>query len=134
MSVVLLLLAQVRTPTVGDTVWVTRRVSLPARHTVRAANWELTGDVELLGRARVVVRDGSADVSYPLVAWTAGSHTVSVPGPVLLAPDGTVDSLAAESTTITVASVLPRGVPDTALAPQPQAGLVHRETVTWMPL
>ncbi|MEO8226214.1 MAG: hypothetical protein ABI637_02235 [Gemmatimonadota bacterium] len=131
----LLLQAQTaHTATVGDTVWVTRRVSAPAGQTVRPADWQLTGDVELLGRPRVIAANGATDISYPLVAWTPGPHTVSIPGPLLLAPNGGIDSLPAHDTTFTVASVLPRGAADSSLRPQPQAGLIHRRTITLLPL
>ncbi|MGE5092177.1 MAG: hypothetical protein ACM3OH_08400 [Bacillota bacterium] len=129
-----LLLFQGRPPTVGDTIWVTRRVAVPAGHAVRAGTWELTGDVELLGRPRVTTAGGVGQVAWPLVVWTPGSHTVSVPGPLVLAADGTVDSLPPADTTLNVASVLPRNAPVSALQPQPQAGIVHRRTVTWLPL
>jgi hypothetical protein len=129
-----LFLLQARHPTVGDTIWARRRVSVAAGHSVRATTWELTGDVEVLGRPRITTANGVTEIAYPLVAWTAGAHTVSVPGPLLLAADGSVDSLAPLDMTFTVASVLPGNVPDTALHPQPQAGIVHRRTVSWAPL
>jgi hypothetical protein len=129
-----LLVWQAHAPTVGDTVWVGRRVAVPAGHAVRAGTWDLTGDVELLGRARITTANGVALVEWPLVVWTPGSHTVSVPGPLVLAADGSVDSLPPTDTTLNVASVLPRNAPVNALQPQPQAGIVHRRTVTWLPL
>jgi hypothetical protein len=132
-ALLVLLLLQARQPTVGDTIWAVRRVAVPAGRSVRAAPWELTGDVELLGRPRIVTSGTTAEVGYPLVAWTPGSHTVSVPGPLVLAPDGSVDSLPAADTTFSVASVLPASAADTSLRPQPQAGIVHRRTVTWGP-
>jgi len=120
-------------PTVGDTVWVRRAVRLPSRFTARAADWELEGDVELLGRPQLLVRGDSAIVRYPVVAWTPGTHTVSVPGPTLLAPDGAVDSAAPLPITFTVRSVLPDR-PASTLRPQPPAGLVTRRTVSLLPL
>lgn len=132
--VALVLMLQARHPTVGDTLWAIRRVAVPAGQSLRATAWELTGDIEVLGRPRITRSGGVTEVSYPLVAWKPGSHVVSVPGPLLLAADGSVDSLPSIDTTFTVASVLPRNVPDSALHPQPQAGIVHRRTVTWAPL
>ena len=129
-----LLLVQGRPPTVGDTIWVVRRVAVPAGHAVRAGAWDLTGDVELLGRPRITTANGIARIAWPLVVWTPGSHTVSVPGPLVLASDGSVDSLPPADTTLNVASVLPRNAQPNAIAPQPQAGIVHRRTVTWLPL
>jgi hypothetical protein len=42
-------------PTVGDTIWITRTVDLPPGRTLRAADWEATDPVELLGRPRVIL-------------------------------------------------------------------------------
>lgn len=119
-------------PTVGDTVWVRRTIRVPERHTARAADWELSGDVELLGPAQLLLHGDSATVRYPLVAWTPGSHRVEIPSPTLLAPDGSVDSLAPAAVTFTVRSVLPDR-PPSQLAPQPPAGLVIRRTVSLLP-
>jgi len=93
------------TPTVGDTIWVTRTVELPAGRTVRPADWQPEDPVELLGPARVTVRGGSADVAYPIVIWQTGPHTLEVPGPLVLAPQGAVDSLPPAGITFEVASV-----------------------------
>ncbi len=119
-------------PTVGDTVWVRRTVRVPERHTARPADWELTGDVEILGAAQLILRGDSATVRYPLVAWTAGTHRVEVPSPTLLAPDGSVDSLPPAPVSFSVRSVLPDR-PPSQLAPQPPAGVVTRRTVSLLP-
>jgi hypothetical protein len=94
-------------PTVGDTVWVTRTVDLPSGRTVRPAEWRPDDPVELLGPPRVVTRGGTADIAYPVVIWETGPRTLEVPGPLLLAPDGGVDSLPPTRVTVQVASVLP---------------------------
>jgi hypothetical protein len=119
-------------PTVGDTVWVRRSIPLPDRYTARAADWELTGDVELLGPPELVLGKDSVTVRYPLVAWTAGTHRVEIPSPTLLAPDGAVDSLGPAAVTFTVRSLLPDR-PPSQLQPQPPAGLVTRRTVSLLP-
>jgi hypothetical protein len=110
-------------PTVGDTVWVTRTVDLPAGRTVRPADWHPDDPVELLGPPRVVTRGGTADVAYPVVIWETGPRTLEVPGPLLLATNGGVDSLPPARITVQVASVLP-AAPDSALRPQPRADFV----------
>ena len=125
--------AGVQLPTVGDTIWVRRAIRLPPRYTARAAAWEPEGDVELLGRPELVLRGDSAIVRYPLVAWTPGIHAVEVPSPTLLAPDGAIDTLPALTLRIEVASVLPEG-PDSAIRPQPGAGIVARPAVSLLPL
>ena len=125
---------QAAIPTVGDTIWVTRTVQLPPGRSVRAAEWEVADPVELLGPARVILHDTSAEVAYPLAVWRPGSHTLQMPGPLLLAPGGGVDSLAPEPVTLRVQSVLPRAAADTAIQPQPRADFVPRPATTPVPL
>jgi hypothetical protein len=125
--------AAAQLPTVGDTIWVRRAVRLPPRHTARAPAWAPEGDIELLGRPELTLRGDSAIVRYPLVAWAPGVHSVEVPSPTLLGPDGTIDSLAPATVRIEVASVLPN-LPDSAIAPQPGAGIVARPAASLLPL
>jgi hypothetical protein len=120
--------------TVGDTIWVTRSVELPTGRTLRAADWQAADPVELLGPPRVVIGEGRAEVSYPVAVWRPGTHTLDVPGPLLLAADGGVDSLPAQVVTLTVASVLPRPATDTTLRPQPAADFVPRPATSPIPL
>src|SRR5919206_1224970 len=87
-------LAQAGAPTVGDTVWLRQMVALPPGNVVRAADWTPSDPVELLGHPRVVATGDSAEITYPVVIWRPGMHTIELPGPLLLGPGGTVDSLA----------------------------------------
>jgi hypothetical protein len=128
------LVLQGATPTVGDTIWVTRTVRVPAGHTVRPADWEPSDPIELLGRAQVTVSGDSAEVAYPVVVWRPGQHTVELPGPLLLGPDGTVDSIGGERRRVEVRSILPPVPRDSALAPQPRAGIVQRRVTSAVPL
>jgi hypothetical protein len=127
-------LMQSLAPTVGDTVWLSRAVSLPAGHVVRAPDWEPADPVELLGRARIVVTGDSAEISYPVAIWRPGQQLVDVPGPLLLGPGGTVDSVASEAVKLEVRSVLPAVPRDSTLRPQPRAALVSRREVSPIPL
>jgi hypothetical protein len=127
-------LIQSLAPTVGDTIWLSRTVSLPPGHVVRASDWEPADPVELLGRPRVEVTGDSAEISYPVVIWKPGSQLVDVPGPLLLGPGGTVDSVASEAVRLEVRSVLPAVPPDSSLRPQPRAALVSRREVSPIPL
>jgi hypothetical protein len=125
--------AQAPSPTVGDTVWLSRTVGLPPGHVVRAADWDPADPVELLGRPRVVVTGDSAEIAYPVVIWQPGPQLIELPGPLLLGPGGTVDSLSGERVRVEVKSVLPAG-PHDSLAPQPRVGVVNRDEVTLVPL
>lgn len=129
----LLMQAAAQGPTVGDTVWVRRAVPLPPGYTVRQPEWKLSGDVELLGQPTIAVRGDSAVLRAPVVAWTPGPHAVEVPAPELLAPDGSLSTLPATTARFTVKATLPSR-PVTDLRPQPEAGLVIRRTVTWLPV
>jgi hypothetical protein len=134
LAVLLALAAQTAPPTVGDTLWLRYEVAVPAGQTVRAADWEPADPVELLGPPRVVVRGGSAEIAYPVVIWRAGRHDVSAPGPLLLGPNGGVDSLPSRAFNVTIASVLPAERPDTGLRPQPRAEFVARGATTPLPV
>jgi hypothetical protein len=125
--------AQAPGPTVGDTVWLSRTVGLPPGHVVRAADWDPADPIELLGRPRMVVTGDSAEIAYPVVIWQPGAQLIELPGPLLLGPGGTVDSLSGERVRLEVKSVLPPG-PRDSLEPQPRAGLVNRDEVTLVPL
>ena len=129
----LLLLQAAAPPTVGDTIWVSRAVRIPPGDSIRPGDWSLDGPVQLLGRARVTIQGDTAVIGYPLVAWVPGSHQLDVPGPILVSAAGIEDTLPAQSLTIGVASVLPVGVPDSALAPQPPATVVGHGMVTLLP-
>jgi hypothetical protein len=132
--IAVLLLLQANAPTVGDTVWVGRTLGVPAGHAVRAADWEISDPMELLGRPTVTVSGDSARISYPVVFWRPGQHQVEVPGPLLLGPEGTVDSMPSERVRVTIQSVLPSVPPDSMLSPQPPAGLVSRHIQRLAPL
>ncbi|MBA3553627.1 MAG: hypothetical protein H0W29_02545 [Gemmatimonadales bacterium] len=132
-ALLLVAAAQGAAPTVGDTIWVLREVAIPAGRTVRPADWEPEDPVELLGPPRVIVSGGSARIAYPVVVWVTGEHVLRPPGPLLLGPDGTVDSLPPEAVTLQVASVLPVVPPDSTLRPQPRAEFVPRGARTPLP-
>jgi hypothetical protein len=127
-------LLQGGSPTVGDTIWLSRAVAVRPGYVVRAADWEPADPVELLGRARIVVTGDSAEIRYPVIIWRPGQHLVEVPGPLLLGAGGIVDSLASQRVQLLVRSVLPAGPPESLPPPQPRAGLVPRQEVTVVPL
>lgn len=120
---------QAHIPTVGDTIWLERRVQTPAGAEVRAPAWTPADGIALLGRPVIRSEGGSTVIAWPAVAWTAGSRTISIPGPVVIRADGVTDSLPSESQTLVVASVLPDSTPVEKIPPQPETGIVL-ESVT----
>lgn len=130
----LLLLLQGVAPTVGDTIWLERRVEVPAGADVRAPQWDPEGVVELLGKPSLRREGSTAILRYPTVAWTAGTHEVSIPGPVIVRADGTSDSLPPQVIRVVVRSLLPVGAPDSLIPIQPQVGLVMRPVTSPLPI
>ena len=128
------LMLQGTAPSVGDTVWLSRTVKVPAGYAVRATDWEPADPIELLARGQVVMTGDSARITYPVVLWRPGQHTIDLPGPLLLGPGGTVDSLAASRVNVEIRSVLPRVPQDSTLEPQPRAALVTRRVVSPAPV
>ncbi len=130
----LLALIQAPLPQVGDTIWLVRTVAAPMGRVARVAPWSPEGAVEALGPGILVRRGDSLEVRYPAVGWLPGSHAVEVPGPILISPDGTTDSLPPVTLTVTVASVLPSLPGDSLPAPQPEAAPILRPVRTGVPV
>lgn len=133
-AAVVWLMLQGGRPTVGDTIWVSRTVAVPAGRTLRPADWRPGDPVELLGPPRVSERGDSTEIAYPVVVWRAGTHEAEIPGPLILGVGGGVDSLSPQRITLQVASVLPEVPPDSVLAPQPRAEFVPRGTRGILPV
>jgi len=106
-------------PSVGDTIWVERSVSVPAGWQVRAGKLEPGEDVEPLADPAVLRTTGGWLVRYAVAAWKPGPHKLSPPPIWLLAPDGRADSSAAGSASFRVRSV----IPDSLREPSPQGML-----------
>ncbi|MBW8772399.1 MAG: hypothetical protein JF590_03780 [Gemmatimonadetes bacterium] len=134
--IALLLLLQGAAPTVGDTVWVTRTVRVPAGAVVRAAPWPDApdADVQPLGPPVLVRHADSVEIRYPLVAWTAGEHRLGIPGPAILGPGSAADSLAEVPITLFIESVLPDSVDPDSVKLQPPANAVGGTETSWVPV
>jgi hypothetical protein len=128
------LMLQTSSPTVGDTIWVSRTVAVPAGRTLRAGDWRPDDPIEVLGPPRIVERGDSTGILYPIVVWRPGTLAVEVPGPLLLGAGGGVDSLPPLKVTLQVASVLPQVPRDSTLEPQPRADVVPRGVRSILPL
>ncbi|MSR02233.1 MAG: hypothetical protein EXR94_05775 [Gemmatimonadetes bacterium] len=135
MILVLVLLAgQPRLPTVGDTVWISTKVPLAARQIVRAQGWNL-GDIgQVLGPSEVDYVGDSAIIRYPVAFWYPGRHGVTVPGPIVVNPDGRSDTLPARPVSVEIATVLPPNVPRDSLVPREAADVLPQEERSLLPL
>lgn len=136
MIALLLLLWQGTGPTVGDTVWVSRTVRVPAGAVVRPTPWPdlPDADVQPLGPPVLVRRADSVEIRYPLVAWTAGEHHLAIPGPAILGPGAASDSLADAPVTLSIRSVLPDSLDPDSARIQPPASAVGRTETSWVPV
>ncbi|HRZ09059.1 MAG TPA: hypothetical protein P5319_04120 [Gemmatimonadales bacterium] len=133
-ALLFLALLQAPLPQVGDTIWLVRTIPAPMGRVARVAPWNPEGAVEALGPGILVRRGDSLEVRYPAVGWLPGSHAVEVPGPILVSPDGTTDSLPPATLTVTIASVLPDLPADSLPAPQPEAAPILRPIRTGVPV
>lgn len=104
-------------PTVGDTVWLERRFSLPSGWWLRAGALERSEAVEPLGDPFVDRSGADWVIRYPVTAWTPGSHVVALPPVWRLGPGGRADSLPGGTASFALSSVIPDSV--TAPAPRP---------------
>jgi hypothetical protein len=66
-------------PTVGDTVWVARHVTVPAAWRVRAGKFEDADEVGSLGDAAVLRAPDGWVIRYPVVVWVTGGRTIAMP-------------------------------------------------------
>jgi hypothetical protein len=103
-------------PTVGDTIWLERALTVPSGWQVRAGKLDATEAVEPLADPAVRRSAGGWVVRYAIVAWKPGAHKLTLPPLWLLGPDGRADSTAGGTTSFSVASV----IPDSLRRPSPQ--------------
>jgi hypothetical protein len=132
--VVGLLAWQAKAPTVGDTVWIETRVRVPPRMVLRPQPWDLGVEGQVLGPPDVVYDADSATVRYPISLWTAGEHQLTVPGPIVVSPEGKSDTLPNAARRILVETVLPANTPKSKLAPRDPAPRLAQTGASLLPL
>lgn len=105
--------------TVGDTVWLERRITLPPGWRVRPGRLGSNDDVEAL--ADPVVSRSGADwvVRYAVAAWAPGPHIVALPPIWRLGPGAQADSLLGGTASFVLGSV----IPDSVTRPEPRPAL-----------
>ena len=94
-------------PTVGDTIWLTRVVAFAPDLQPKVGPFEPQGDVASLGDPTLRLMAGGAVLRYAVVAWTAGPHHFALPTLWLIGAGGRSDSVPGGAVDVTVRSVLP---------------------------
>lgn len=106
-------------PTVGDTVWIERRVAAPPGWRLRPGRFEPSDDATALADPAVLRDESGWVVRYAVAVWTTGSVRLTLPAAWRLGPGGEADSLDPSTVVVTVRSVLP----DTGATPAPRPAL-----------
>ena len=113
-------------PTVGDTLTVVHRVSVPIGTLVQPRGPTDSTLASLIG-APLVSREGdSVRIAYTMAVWATGRHNLVIPGAITVAGDGTVDTLPDATVTYNVASLLPPDVAAESVAPRAAQPWVER--------
>lgn len=133
-AVVLLLLLQAGTVTVGDTVWIERAVGPVGSSVLRPQVWNVGTVGQQLGPAEVRIGAGGTVVRYALVLWYPGEHLLTMPGPVVVKRDGSSDTLPPSTVRVRVTSVLPAGAQRVTLPPKPARTPVSLAERSLLPL
>lgn len=103
-------------PTVGDTIWLERTLTVPNGWQVRPGKLDATEAIESLADPAVRRSGAGWVVRYAVVAWKPGIHKLALPSVWLLGPDGRADSTAGGTASVSVTSV----IPDSLRSPSPQ--------------
>jgi hypothetical protein len=106
-------------PSVGDTVWLERRFTLPAGWRVRPGRLLSSDEVEALADPAVTRSGGDWVVRYAVAAWTPGPHSVTLPPVWRLGPEAQADSVLGGTATFALSSV----IPDSVATPAPRPAL-----------
>lgn len=118
--------------TVGDTIWLDRRVSVEPGAHARLEPLEATNAIEPLLDPRATTGEGTLTVRYAVAAFQSGRLSVVMPAIEVQYPDGRAVVFPSETVSVTVRSVLPPvdSLPD----PKSSLGPLAREQTRWWPL
>jgi hypothetical protein len=113
-------------PTVGDTLTVVHRVSVPSGTLVQPRGPTDSTIATLIGPPLVSREGDSVRIAYTMAVWAPGRHNLVIPGAITVAGDGTVDTLADATVSYAVASVLPPEMAAESVTPQAAQPWVER--------
>lgn len=118
---------------VGDTLTVVHRVAAPAGAVVQARAPEDSSIATLVGAPSLSREGDSVRIAYTLAVWAPGHNDLVLPGAVVIAMNGRVDTLPAAHVVLDVASLLPAGQQPMKVAPRPAHPWIPRADLTVMP-
>jgi hypothetical protein len=119
--------------TVGDTLTIVYRIAAPPGAVVQARGPEDSTLATLVG-APVLTREGdSVRIAYTVAVWAPGRSDLVLPGPVVIAMNGRIDTLRAAHVPLNVGSLLPVGQTPAKVAPRPAEPWVPRADLTMLP-
>ncbi len=119
--------------TVGDTLTIVHRITAPPGAVVQVRAPEDSTLATLVG-APVISREGdSVRIAYTVAVWAPGRNDLVMPGPVVIAMNGRVDTLASAHVMLDVRSLLPAGQSLIKVPPRPAHSWVPRADLTVMP-
>jgi hypothetical protein len=118
--------------TVGDTVWVSRRVGADPAARPRVVPIAGTDVLEPLGAPRFDFAEGRLVVRYPVALFEPGDHAVSMPDIELRYPDGRTVIIPGDTARLVIRSVLPPS--DTLPAARPSLAPLGRVARRVLPL
>ncbi len=93
--------------TVGDTVWVSRRLAADPAARPRVVALAGSDLVEPLGAPRFDFAEGRLVVRYPVALFEPGAHAVSMPDIELRYPDGRTVVVPGDTARVVIRSILP---------------------------
>lgn len=118
---------------VGDTFTVVHRVAVPSGSVVQPRLPTDSNLVTLLGAPAITREGDSVRIAYSVAVWAPGSNELVIPGAIVVARDGRIDTLPDARVMIDVASVLPAGQDAATIAPRAARPWLARGDVTWLP-
>lgn len=122
-----------RAPTVGDTLTVVQRVAAPPGALVEARGPVDSTIATLVGVPDVRREGDSVRIAYTIAVWAPGRHQLTIPGAVVVAGDGRIDTLPDAAVPLRVASVLPARVDAESLAPREARPWLARSDASLLP-
>ncbi len=120
-------------PTVGDTLTVVHRIAVPVGALVEPRAPEDSSLATLVGAPDVRREGDSVRIAYTIAVWAPGDNELVIPGAIVVAPGGRIDTLPDARVALRVATVLPSGERAESIAPRAARPWVERATASALP-